>query len=328
MTDENGTVTVDFTLYRGQYEVNVEFKAVADEFDATTAKYTITVIDGSIMKILSVDGESVITVLLTDVIGTPIANARVIAKMNGVESNLTTDNDGLFKFQAQNGYQVVFRFEGDNTTTLSDASITLNNVAPVLENVVINVKDVKLAAVDTAAGEKGKAYKFTLKDANGNAIPNKNVNVVLNGKLYSVSTDKNGIASLTISLKAAKTYKMDVFFLGDDDYKGATASAKVKVTKKKTTLKAAKTKYTFKAKAKSKVIKATLKTSNKYLKAGKKVTIKIKGKTYKAKTGKKGAIKIKLKSLKKKGTYKAKIKFAGDSTYKASSSKKIKIVIK
>lgn len=328
VTDENGTVSVDLALYRGKYDVNIEFKAIVDEFDATTAKYIITVVDGSIMKILSVDGEGIVTGLLTDVMGNTVANAKVTATMNGIESNLTTDNDGLFKFQAQNGYQVVFSFEGDNTTTLSNASITLNNVAHVLKDSVINVADVKLVAVDTAAGEKGKAYKFTLKDAQGNAIANKNVMVVLDGKVYSVATDANGIASFVISLNAAKTYNMDVFFLGDDDYKGATASTKVTVTKKKTTLKAAKTKYTFKAKAKSKVIKATLKTSNNYLKAGKKVTIKIKGKTYTAKTGKNGALKIKLKSLKKKGTYKAKIKFAGDSTYKASSSKTIKIVIK
>ena len=328
VTDENGTVNVGLMLFRGQYDVTVEFIAIPGEFDAVTAKYAIKVIDGSIMEIVSVDGEGIITGSLTDALGAPIADAKVIAKINRTNTTLTTDNAGLFQFQAQNGYQVVFTFEGDNITTLSEASITLNNVAHVLKEAVIDVSDVNVAAVDTAAGEKGKAYKFTLKDAQGNAIANKTVKVVLNGNVYDVVTDANGTATITISLNAAKTYSLDVFFLGDDDYKGATATAKVTVTKKSTTLKAAKTKYKFKAKAKSKVIKATLKTSNKYLKAGKKVTIKIKGKTYTAKTGKNGAIKINLKSLKKKGTYKAKIKFAGDSTYKASSSKKIKIVIK
>ena len=328
VTDENGTVNVGLMLFRGQYDVTVEFKAIPGEFDAVTAKYAIRVIDGSIMEIVSVDGEGIITGSLTDALGAPIADAKVIAKINGTNTTLTTDNAGLFQFQAQNGYQVVFAFEGDNITTLSEASITLNNVAHVLKEAVIDVSDVNVVAVDTAAGEKGKVYKFTLKDAQGNAIANKTVKAVLNGKVYDVVTDANGTASITISLNAAKTYSLDVFFLGDDDYKGATATAKVTVTKKSTTLKAAKTKYKFKAKAKSKVIKATLKTSNKYLKTGKKVTIKVKGKTYTAKTGKNGAIKLNLKSLKKKGTYKAKIKFAGDATYKASSSKTIKIVIK
>ena len=328
VTDANGTANADIVLYRGQYDVKVVFNAIEDEYDAATADYTIYVSDSSIMNIVSVDGDGIITGSLTDAVGTPIANAAISATMNGVETNLTTDEAGLFKFQAQNGYKVDFAFSGDNITTLSSASITLNNVAHVVKDAVINVSDVSVVAVDTAAGEKGKAYAFTLKDIQGNAIANKDVKVVLNGVVYDVKTDENGSASVALSLSAAKKYDLNVFFMGDDDYKGASATAKITVTKKKTTLKAAKTKYTFKVKAKSKVIKATLKTTNKYLKAGKKVTIKIKGKTYTAKTGKNGAIKLNLKSLKKKGTYKAKIKFAGDSTYKASSSKTIKIVIK
>ena len=56
----------------------------------------------------------------------------------------------------------------------------------------------------------------------------------------------------TAALNAAKNYNLNVFFIGDDDYKGSTAAAKVTITKKKTAIKPAKTKYTFKAKAKSK----------------------------------------------------------------------------
>ena len=63
-----------------------------------------------------------------------------------------------------------------------------------------------------------------------------------------------------------------------------------------------------------------------YLKAGKKLTLKVKGKTYTAKINKKGVATFKIK-ITKKGKYTAKIKFAGDKTYKASS-KSIKIKIK
>ena len=59
--------------------------------------------------------------------------------------------------------------------------------------------------------------------------------------------------------------------------------------------------------------------------AKKKVTLKIKSKTYRAKTNSKGVATIKVK-LNKKGTYKFKATFAGDGTYKAISKKgKIKI---
>ena len=76
----------------------------------------------------------------------------------------------------------------------------------------------------------------------------------------------------------------------------------------------------------------TLKTSkNKYdgktyLSKGKKITLKINGKTYSGKTNNKNIVKFKVK-LNKKGKYTATIKFSGDSTYKASN-KKIKVNIK
>lgn len=328
VTDENGTATAYFVLFRGKYDVNVTFNEIPGEFDAASAGYTVKVIDGSIIKIVSVNGDGSITGLLCDIIGEPIANAEIIASMDGSNTTLTTNDAGLFEFKAKNGLKVDFKFKGDNVTTGSDSSIILNNVSTIVKDTVITASSVSRVAVDTGAKEKGKAYKFTLKDADGNVLANKTVKVTLNGNVYTTTTNENGTGSVVISLGVAKKYNLNVFFMGDNDYKGSTAAAKITVTKKKTTLKAAKTKYTFKAKAKSKVIKATLKTSNKYLKTGKKVTIKIKGKTYTAKTGKNGAIKLNIKQLTKKGTYKAIIKFAGDSTYKASSSKTIKIIIK
>ena len=328
VTDENGTATAYFVLFRGKYDVNVTFKEIPGEFDAASAEYTIKVIDGSTIKIVSVNGDGLITGSLCDSIGKPVVNAEIVASMGDSNTTLTTNDAGLFEFKAKNGLKVEFKFEGDNVTDGSDASIILNNVSTIVKDTVITASSVSRVAVDTGAKEKGKAYKVTLKDVDGNALANKTVQVTLNGKVYKAVTNENGTASIVISLNAAKNYNLNVFFIGDDDYKGSTAAAKVTITKKKTAIKPAKTKYTFKAKAKSKVIKATLKTSNKYLKAGKKVTIKIKGKTYAAKTGKNGVIKLNIKALNKKGTYKAKIKFAGDSTYKASNSKTIKIVIK
>ncbi|WP_298501316.1 Ig-like domain-containing protein, partial [uncultured Methanobrevibacter sp.] len=63
-----------------------------------------------------------------------------------------------------------------------------------------------------------------------------------------------------------------------------------------------------------------------YFKAGKKVTLKLNGKTYTAKTNDKGQATFKL-DLSKKGTYKATVNFAGDNTY-SGSSKSVKITIK
>ena len=58
-----------------------------------------------------------------------------------------------------------------------------------------------------------------------------------------------------------------------------------------------------------------------------KVTLKIKGKTYKATTNKKGKATFKIKNLKKKGTFKATVKYKG-SKYYNKATKKVKIKIK
>ena len=60
---------------------------------------------------------------------------------------------------------------------------------------------------------------------------------------------------------------------------------------------------------------------------GKKLTLKIKGKTYKAKTNKKGKAIFKITKLNKRGKFKAVVKFAGDKCYK-KVTKKVKITVK
>ena len=75
-----------------------------------------------------------------------------------------------------------------------------------------------------------------------------------------------------------------------------------------------------------KTIKGDSADGKTYLKTGKKVTLKVNGKTYTAKTNSKGQATFTLK-LTKKGTYSASIKYAGDNTYN-SASKTAKITIK
>lgn len=195
--------------------------------------------------------------------------------------------------------------------------------------------DVKKAftfvAVDGKAGEQGGNVDAILKDSEGKPLANKTVQIALDGEIYDAVTDDNGVASLKENISSANTYACAIIFTGDDEYNASPlAMTKVTVTKKSTALKASS--KSFKAKAKTKTVSITLKTSkNKYdgktyLSKNKKITLKVNGKTYSGKTNSKGIAKIKV-NLTKKGKYTATIKFAGDNTYKASS-KTIKITIK
>ena len=139
-------------------------------------------------------------------------------------------------------------------------------------------------------------------------------------------TDNNGSVEIPFIENAAVTKYVTAVFLGEGNvYQGAVDTAKVVISKKATTLTAAKTKVSAKVKKAIKV-KVTLKNGKTAIK-GKKVTIKVNGITFKATTIAKGVATISVK-IAKTGTFKATFKFAGDSAYKASSSKTVKFTVK
>ena len=86
-------------------------------------------------------------------------------------------------------------------------------------------------------------------------------------------------------------------------------------------------KATFKAKTKTKKYSIVLKDNKGKAIKKAKVTLKVKGKTYKATTNAKGKATFKITKLTKKGTSIATIKFAGNKYFK-SISKKAKIIVK
>jgi len=91
---------------------------------------------------------------------------------------------------------------------------------------------------------------------------------------------------------------------------------------------------TYKASVKTKSYTVTLKSikgasadGKTYFAAGKKVTLKVNGKTFTAKTNAKGQATFKITNLNKKGKFTAKVSYAGDTTYE-SASKSVKLTIK
>lgn len=165
-----------------------------------------------------------------------------------------------------------------------------------------------------------------------------NFTVYVDGKKWDTVKVVNGSASITVANLPAGNHDINISYSGDDNHapisQNTTLTIKEaaktpstnpnKVTPKATKIVAKK--KTFKAKKKVKKYTITLKSGKTLLKKVK-VTLKVKGKTYKATTNKKGKATFKIKNLKKKGTYKVVIKFKGNKNYKASS-KKVKIKVK
>ena len=182
------------------------------------------------------------------------------------------------------------------------------------------------ASAVTTAYNGGKYLVTNLKDSSGRPIKGVKITIKLsNGKTSTQITDKNGQVKFSTNGLAPKTYTATITFAGNTIYKQSTTTAKVTV--KKATPKLTAAKKTFKKSVKTKKYTVTLKDNNGKAMKKVKLTLKIKGKTYKAKTNVKGKAVFKIKKLTKKGTFKAKVKFAGNTYYNAVT-KTVKIKIK
>ena len=173
---------------------------------------------------------------------------------------------------------------------------------------------------------KGKEIIITLKDISTQLIAGKQVTVTLNGKTYTGVTNAKGQVSITVPNNLVpKTYKAVITFEGDSTYGKSTKTVDVVVSK--LTPKVVAKKKTFKSSSKVKKYKITLKNDKGKAMKKVKVTLKIKGKTYKAKTNNKGKATFKITKKLAKGTYKAVIKYGGNKFFK-KVTKKVKITVK
>ena len=234
---------------------------------------------------ISIDGGNYTTITVSDSLGT--ANAGILVGEGNTDVK-TSGND-----------------VSEKTPLRSDTAIEANNITV------------------TAAPSGNGSFEITLRTAGGMPLANQVVKVVFNNQMYELTTDAKGVALLPFALNKGGTYNVEVFYLGDDDYRGSDASAKITINKiaTKTTASA----KTYLATAKTKSFTATLKDANGNILANKKVTFTVNGKTYTATTNAKGVATVKL-ALTAAKTYTVTIKFAGDSVYAASTvSAKVKL---
>ena len=284
-------------------------------------KETITIAAGEMSTKFS---ENEFNVTLTDADGKSIAKQTVIATINGVNFTSISDANGIATFKTDlkpGNYAVTFTVAGSDNYKMATSNGTLN----IADDRIATALTATNPTVYLQAIEKGSKYQITLKDDSGKAIAGKEITVSFNGATYKATTDANGIATFTLKATKTGSLKATISFAGDDTYKAASKTATVKITKEASKITAKK--KTFKAKTKTKKYAITLKSkSGKAIKKVK-VTIKVKGKTYKATTNAKGKATFKITKLTKKGKHTATVKFAGNK-YFNKASKKVKITIK
>ena len=173
-------------------------------------------------------------------------------------------------------------------------------------------------SISTKSVKSKDTLEISLKNSSGTPLKNKNLVVKINNKVHSLKTNSKGIAKLKIDLPA-KTYKMTISFEGDDLFNPVSKGFSIKVSKLKT-------KITESANfvVKRNYLYFWLTDSNGNSVSGKKLIIKLKGKTYTIKTKSNGKVKLKIRLPNKK--YSISVRFKGDNQFK-SSSKKLKFYV-
>ena len=258
-----------------------------------------------------------LTVKLVDISGEALAGEEISYSINGAAAKTgETDEDGFLTIDVTEDGVVAVAFAGNDEFAASETSIKFESTA-VKTNPTITASDL------TATAKVGKYFTATLKDSKGKALVGQTVTFFFNGKSTTAKTDENGIAKFNVNVAKKGTYQITVSYLGNDKNNAVVAVKNVKVNVQAT--KATFKKATLKVK-KAKKVKFTLKDASGKAIKGKKITVKVNGKTFSAKTNAKGVASIKVK-VAKKGKFTAVAKFAGDDTYKAIS-KKAKFTVK
>lgn len=237
--------------------------------------------------------------------GDPLANTNVTYSINNRNFTVLTDENGSMSFD------VTFDRGVYELIIYNPVSKQVN-----VNTIVVNKAKPKLTAANINTVYNDGKYLTVSVNAPGT------VSVVLNGKTITKTVDSKGQVKIPITL-TPKTYTAVITYNGNVNYAKASTTAIVKVTK--ATPKLTAKKATFKAKTKKYTI--TLKDNRNKAMKKVKVTLKVKGKTYKATTNAKGKATFKLTKLTKKGRYTAKVKFAGNKNFKAVT-KSVKLTVK
>ena len=173
-------------------------------------------------------------------------------------------------------------------------------------------------------------YSVTIRNSAGKVLSSQKVTFTLNGKyLGYATTNANGVATFTLSSNALKTAKYGtknlVIKLDSPLYTSASKTVKVTIKKEKTSIVAAK--KAFRKALKVKKYTITLKNSKGKIIKNAKLTLKVKGKTFKATTNSKGKATFKITNLKTRGKFKASINFK-TTAYYLKASKSVYLTIK
>ena len=248
-------------------------------------------------------------VTLKDNTGKALSDQKVSLTVNGKTYSAFTNAKGIASIKTNSlnigTYTLSLSYGGNSNY----ASSSLSKKVKVLSSAIGS-------SLTKYYGDTSK-YKVTFWKDNA-VLANTKVTFKINGKTYTKTTDKNGVASLSINLGVGK-----YVVTSTNPYSKESVSHKV-VVKKDATKFIKKDKTYIKANKKNS-FSVVLKSKHNVPLKNKKVTFTYNNKTVTSKTDANGKVKITIPVL-AKGTYKITFKYKGNNGY-ASKSGSAKLVV-
>lgn len=207
----------DDLYYSSIYDFNAKILKV-DSVLTSNDLYTSTVIS-------KVDGKTgnYIKIILKDVGSNPLENKQINVNLNSKNYNLITDKFGTAYLQVNiersGNYIAIITFKGDNQYS---KSFTQSKIVVKKQKLTL-----KVPKKTYKSSKKVKKLTATLKNSKGKAISGKKLVFKVNGKKYTVKTNKKGKSIVKVKISKKKTYKVSVTFKGDLSYNKITKKSKL-----------------------------------------------------------------------------------------------------
>ena len=217
----NGTATLIHNFDAKENNVSLMFNGIGYESstNSTNVKIELMNVDLSLEIIKNLNSAEINFSTIQKI------NATVFALVNSKEYNINlTNGKGTLKLEELD--------KGSYTVKANLKNREIFNSTGVEDSFIIDVITTKIQSADLITDDfSNENYSITLTNKSGDAIANKNIRFVLDGKVYNATTNNNGKATVPINL-AAGEYNISIIFDGEGEYLKAESENTIKVKDK------------------------------------------------------------------------------------------------
>ena len=212
-------------LTSGSYTINAYYNGDNNYLSSNTTKILVINQTRSILKVNVEIGENeiIFSATLKTEDGRPITGNVTLELNKEFYKIVITDGIGSRSFDKlpEGKYTYSATYKGTDKISRATDNGTFE-IKSVEYNVILNAPDVKMIYHD------GTRFIATLTDKQGNPIRDAAIEITINGKTYTKTTDEKGVVSLGLSLDSG-IYTVTVNFKGLLNYTPITRQAKVTI---------------------------------------------------------------------------------------------------